>query len=229
MVKTRIVLGVMLNKKLLPSLTIYGFLLVAVILAAYTVVGLYVPTGKFSSLFLDSEPLSQDTITRLASEVIPNSNGEENVRSYDYNGQEISLKYYSTHEGFNLISYKIDDEIKESDLTSDQISLYKKIAESVYRPCCSQNAANPDCSHGFAARGLIKLLAKEGWTEEEIYNEILFWHTYWWPKHYVGVAAYFDSNGQDWKEVPASTILSEDYSSVFAGRRIGAELGVSLY
>ena len=39
------------------------------------------------------------------------------------------------------------------------------VAENIFRPCCGNHTAFPDCNHGMAVLGLLELLASQGATE----------------------------------------------------------------
>jgi len=99
------------------------------------------------------------------------------------------------------------------DLSSEQEDLVRKIAENVYRPCCGNHTAFPDCNHGMAALGYIEMAVKSGLSEEQIYKDLLALNSYWFPQTYVEIAAYFDKAGTKWEKVDAKTILSSQYSS----------------
>src|SRR3989344_3915734 len=47
-------------------------------------------------------------------------------------------------------------------LTAAQQEFVTKIAENVYRPCCGNSVAFPDCNHGMAALGYIELAVAAG-------------------------------------------------------------------
>lgn len=105
-------------------------------------------------------------------------------------------------------------------LTTEQEDLVKKIAENVYRPCCNNHTAFPDCNHGMAALGYIQLAVKEDLSEEQIYKDLLAFNSYWFPQNYIEMAVYFDKNGTKWNAVDAKLALSKDYSSATGAQRI---------
>lgn len=220
-------LGEVVERKLIVPTALYALILISVILAAYTFVGLYVTKGEsLSSIVFKSDPSDNDKVSALSKEVIP---GETlNIRPYKYNDKEISFAYYNTQEGFNFISYQIDEEMT-SQLSEDQLKRVDSIASNIYRPCCGVPASTPDCSHGFAARGLVKLLVKEGWTDEQIYEEVSIWNRFWWPKHYVGVALYLEKQDKSWEDLSPKELLSKEYSTSAASRKISSALGMSLF
>lgn len=98
-------------------------------------------------------------------------------------------------------------------LTSEQEEIVKRIALSVYRPCCGNSTEFPDCNHGMAALGYIELAVKQGVPEEKIYKDLLALNSFWFPQQYVTLAAYFNKQKTDWKLVDAKLALGIDYSS----------------
>lgn len=105
-------------------------------------------------------------------------------------------------------------------LNDEQQQLVKKIAQQVYRPCCGNSTAFPDCNHGMAALGYIQLAVKEGLSEKQIYKDLLAFNSYWFPRNYVEMAAYFKNQKTDWNNVDAKLALSSDYSSGQGAQRI---------
>lgn len=79
-------------------------------------------------------------------------------------------------------------------LTQEQQDLVKKIADNVFRPCCSNAVSFPDCNHGMAALGYIELGVKSGLSEQQIYKDLLALNSYWFPQTYVEMAAYFNKD-----------------------------------
>jgi hypothetical protein len=99
-------------------------------------------------------------------------------------------------------------------LTDEQQELVKRIAENVYRPCCGNHTAFPDCNHGMAALGYIELAVANGLSEDQIYRDLLAMNSFWFPTTYVEMAVYFDKEqGIDWSDVDPKLALSQQYSS----------------
>lgn len=105
-------------------------------------------------------------------------------------------------------------------LDSRQQDLVEKIAGNIYRPCCGNSAAFPDCNHGMAALGYIELAVKNGLSEQQIYKDLLAFNSFWFPSTYVEMAVYFDKLGSKWKDIDPQLALSADYSSAQGARRI---------
>lgn len=105
-------------------------------------------------------------------------------------------------------------------LNPEQQDLVRKIAENVFRPCCNNSTAFPDCNHGMAALGYIEWAVYSGLSEKQIYKDLLAFNSFWFPQTYVEIAAYFDKAGTKWKDVDAKLALSRDYSSSQGAARI---------
>ncbi|RJP45993.1 MAG: hypothetical protein C4584_02390 [Armatimonadetes bacterium] len=110
-------------------------------------------------------------------------------------------------------------------LTSDQQALVKEIAEGVYRPCCGNSTAFPDCNHGMAALGLIELMVSQGFSKEEIYKTVLVFNSYWFPQTYLDIAYHFEKNNRSFTDVPASEILSKTFSSAMGYQAVKKQIG----
>ena len=106
-------------------------------------------------------------------------------------------------------------------LTDDEQKLVTKIAEHVYRPCCGNHTAFPDCNHGMAALGYIELAVANGLSEDQIYQDLLALSSYWFPTTYVEMAVFFaNEKGIAWRDVDPQLALSADYSSAQGAARI---------
>lgn len=109
-------------------------------------------------------------------------------------------------------------------LTDQQQVLVVKIAENIFRPCCGNSTAFPDCNHGMAALGLIELMVYQNFSEEEIYKTVLAFNSYWFPQTYLDIAYHFAKNGRDYNKVPASEILSKTFSSAMGYAAVKKQL-----
>jgi len=108
-------------------------------------------------------------------------------------------------------------------LTDDQQDLVQKIALNVYRPCCGNDTAFPDCNHGMAALGYIELAVASGLSEGQIYQDLLAFNSFWFPQNYVEMAVYFQQeDGTTWNQVDPQLALSQEYSSAQGAQRITA-------
>jgi len=106
-------------------------------------------------------------------------------------------------------------------LTVKQQALAKEIAENAYRPCCGQSTANPDCSHGFSALGLVELMTSQDFSKAEIYDAFVKFNSFWFPETYVKNALYFKiAEGQDWNETDKELISGIEYSSLAGSYKV---------
>lgn len=98
-------------------------------------------------------------------------------------------------------------------LTAKQQVLVYQVAETIFRPCCGNHTAYPDCNHGMALLGLLELLAAQGATAPEMYEAALIFNSYAFQDTYITLAAYFESQGTAWSDIDPVVILGAEYSS----------------
>lgn len=100
-------------------------------------------------------------------------------------------------------------------LTPTQEKRVQQIAQSTYRPCCDNSSFFQDCNHGSAAMGMIELGVSEGLSDEDIYQTLLAFNSFWFPHNYVETALYFNiTKNMDWKGIDPQLVLSKQYSSL---------------
>lgn len=115
-------------------------------------------------------------------------------------GKSDAVKYYAKG---NLIP-----------LTAAQEELVKKVAANIFRPCCNNSTAFPDCNHGMALLGILELMAVNGASEDEMYNTSKYINAYWFPGNYYDLAVYFkNKEGKSFDQIDARILLSKDFSS----------------
>ncbi len=100
-----------------------------------------------------------------------------------------------------------------------------EIASNIYRPCCGNSTAFPDCNHGMAALGLIELMVSQNFSKDDIYKTVLAFNTYWFPQTYLDAAYYFQENGRDYSKVPPKELLSQTFSSAMGYQVIHKKVG----
>ncbi|MEK7163741.1 MAG: hypothetical protein AAB768_01200 [Patescibacteria group bacterium] len=99
-------------------------------------------------------------------------------------------------------------------LTAEQEELVKSISANIYRPCCGNSTAFPDCNHGAGMLGFIEMAVVAGMPEAEIYKKALVINSYWFPQTYTELAVFFKAKKNiDWKNVNPVEVLGEAYSS----------------
>lgn len=112
------------------------------------------------------------------------------------------------------------------DLSADENKRVTQITEGIYRPCCNNSSAFPDCNHGMAIVGLVELMVDQGFSDTDIYKTALAFNSYWFPQTYMDLAYYFQTQeGVSWEEVDAKTILSAEYSSASGYTNIRKQIG----
>jgi len=110
-------------------------------------------------------------------------------------------------------------------LTPQQQKLVSDLAQNIYRPCCDNSTAFPDCNHGIALLGLMQLMAAENFSREEILKAALKFNSAWFPQHYTKTALIFHLRGINWDKVDPQEILGFRYSSGRGWRQhVDAEL-----
>ena len=111
-------------------------------------------------------------------------------------------------------------------LTSEQEEQVMRVAENVYRPCCGNSVAFPDCNHGMAILGLLSLMARDGYSDEEMYEAALAFNSYWFTSTYVDLAYYFQTKeNTSWGKVDPKRALSADFSSAMGYQKIKQQIG----
>lgn len=99
-------------------------------------------------------------------------------------------------------------------LTKDQELLVESVASNIFRPCCNNSTAFPDCNHGMALLGVLQLMASSGATEEQMYQAGKYFNAYWFPGNYYDLALYFkNKEGKSFQDIDPKTLLGKDYSS----------------
>jgi len=137
-------------------------------------------------------------------------NGEMTDKQYGGAGNFASTGGWSLARGAAMDHYSKHAYVV---LTPEQQALVDKVSRGIYRPCCGNSTHFPDCNHGMAMLGLLELLAKNGASEQKMYDVALKINSFWFPQTYIDLATYFKEQGKDWDQVDAKTALSAAYSS----------------
>lgn len=111
------------------------------------------------------------------------------------------------------------------ELTPEQDDTVFRVAENVFRPCCGNHTAYPDCNHGMAVLGLLELMASQGATEDEMYEAALAFNAYSFSDAYIRTAAYFALQDIPWSEVTPQQVLGAEFSSGQGAQKIAAAVG----
>jgi len=124
---------------------------------------------------------------------------------------------FASTGGWSLSKTQPMDYYAKSDLipmTPEQESLVEKVAGNIYRPCCNNSTAFPDCNHGMALLSVLQLMSANGATEKQMFEAAKYYNAFWFPSNYYDLALYFkNSQGKSFRDVPAEIILGKDYSS----------------
>lgn len=110
-------------------------------------------------------------------------------------------------------------------LSPEQESLVREISEGVYRPCCGNSTAFPDCNHGMAALALIELMVSQNASKEEIFKTVLAFNSYWFSQTYLDIAYHFAKNDQDFSKIPPTQLLSKTFSSSMGYQALKRQIG----
>jgi hypothetical protein len=141
---------------------------------------------------------------------------------------EVPIGNYASTGGW-ILGSKDPTELYNStrliELTPEQDEMVYQVAEHIFRPCCGNHTAYPDCNHGMAVLGLLELMASQGASEEDLYEAALTFNSYAFSGTYLTLAAYFDGQGTAWLQVDAATVLGPEYSSAQGATRIAAQVG----
>ena len=106
-------------------------------------------------------------------------------------------------------------------LTQEQEDLVNKVASGVYRPCCGNSTAFPDCNHGMALLGIFELMAAQGATESEMFQAGKYINSFWFPGTTFDTALYFkNKDGIEFKDIDPKIYLSKDIFSAFGAQTV---------
>jgi hypothetical protein len=101
-------------------------------------------------------------------------------------------------------------------MTDLQQARLLRVAQNVYRPCCGNSTAFPDCNHGMALLGVLELMASNGASEDELFTAAKYFSAFWFPSQALDVAAYFAATqDKNFTDVDPKLAVSEQY---FSGR-----------
>jgi hypothetical protein len=97
-------------------------------------------------------------------------------------------------------------------LTDEQQARLEAVTKQIYRPCCNNHTAFPDCNHGMAMLGLMELMAAQGASEDEMFEAAKYVSAFWFPQQALEVALF------------AQVSQGLDFSSLEGKAAVGAEL-----
>jgi hypothetical protein len=106
-------------------------------------------------------------------------------------------------------------------LTSDEEKRVYDVASNVYRPCCGNSTAFPDCNHGMALLGIFELMAAQGATQTQMYQAAKYINSFWFPSTAFDTALYFkNKEGLDFKNIEPKIFLSKDIFSASGAQNV---------
>ncbi len=145
-----------------------------------------------------------------------------------HNENELPLKspFASSFKNYDIgVGRAGYGDVKLLSLSPEQQALLEDVAMNSYRPCCGQPAGRPDCSHGFAALGLMEIMAEQGFSKEEIFDAFVKFNSFWFPSTYIQNAIYFEATqGVSWEDVDKELVAGKDYSSLSGAYNVKKEL-----
>jgi hypothetical protein len=138
-------------------------------------------------------------------------------------GQETVGQYASTG-GWTLAARPVMEvfaNLPLIELTAEQQQRLQAVAEGVYRPCCGNSTAFPDCNHGMAMLGILELMAANDAGEDEMYEAAKYISAFWFPREMTQAAAYFKlTEGQEFADVNARRIVSREIFSMSGAQSV---------
>ncbi len=133
-----------------------------------------------------------------------------------YGGEEQIPRFASTG-GWTIGSKQPAELFASSDLislTPEQQALLEEVAAAVYRPCCNNPTAFPDCNHGMAMLGMLELMAAGGADADSMYAAAKWANAFWFPQQSQELARFFQaSQSQDFNQIDARQAVSAAYFS----------------
>jgi hypothetical protein len=99
-------------------------------------------------------------------------------------------------------------------LTPEQQARLEEVASAVYRPCCNNHTAFPDCNHGMAMLGLLELMASQDASADEMFEAAKYVNAFWFPQQTLEMAMFFKAaQNQDFEEIDARELVGPGVSS----------------
>ncbi len=106
-------------------------------------------------------------------------------------------------------------------LNADQQERLQTVAEAVYRPCCGNSTAFPDCNHGMAMLGILELMAAGDASEDQMFEAAKYISAFWFPKEMTQAAAYFKlTQGQDFAAIDPRRMVSREIFSMSGAQSV---------
>ncbi|GAB4535101.1 MAG: hypothetical protein Fur0018_25280 [Anaerolineales bacterium] len=111
-------------------------------------------------------------------------------------------------------------------LTSEQQARLDEVAFAVFRPCCNNPAAFPDCNHGMAMLGMLTLLAASDASTEAMFTAAKYANAYWYPQQSMELALFFQkSQNVSFEQADSALVTSAQVASSAGYRQVHQWLG----
>ncbi len=137
---------------------------------------------------------------------------------------ESEIETFASTGGWTIATKPIMEIFAKSEivvLSDEQQARVLEVASNAYRPCCGNSTAFPDCNHGMALLGMLQLLAASDASLDEMFEAAKYFNAFWFPKEYLDLATYFKvAEGEDFADIDARTIVSNEFSSGFGWSRV---------
>lgn len=143
------------------------------------------------------------------------------------NGPEGVLRFASTG-GWTLAARPVAEvyaSLPLIELSPSQQQRLQAVAEHVYRPCCGNSTAFPDCNHGMAMLGILELMAANDASEEQMFAAAKYVSAFWFPRDVTEAAAYFKlTQDLDFAAIAPRRLVSQEILSGSGARSVRAWL-----
>ncbi len=111
-------------------------------------------------------------------------------------------------------------------LTPEQQARLDEVAFAVFRPCCNNPAAFPDCNHGMAMLGMLTLLAASDASTAEMFTAAKYANAYWYPQQSMEIALFFQKvQNASFQEADSALVTSAQVASSAGFRQVHQWLG----
>ena len=159
------------------------------------------------------------TETEVIKAILPKDS--ETTRPYEWKGQKVTLSAQTPGNGYDMLADMNNIQLTDA----DQQSRFNALTKSIYHPCCDAPISSCGCKHSVSAKGVIKFLLGQNYTDDQIRDEVFLWNRYWWPKHYATAAVYLNSQGTNPASINTKDWLGPKLSTIRSGRKMKAALG----
>lgn len=130
------------------------------------------------------------------------------------NDNEGGVEGYASTGGWSLTTKPLHMVYSGSaivNLAKRQQARLEEAAAAIYRPCCNNSTAFPDCNHGMAMLGLLELMAAQDASVDEMLEAAKIVNRFWFPEQTSHLALYYQAQGaESFDAIPAREAVSLD-------------------